>query len=237
VPRDQALKFLGARLRVTWDGRATASIDCSHRPVFGAGTLYNRDNREYLVKSFPMVVRYSADRVYLSCYFPMPFFHSARVELIGTVAAVGDIEWKVRSAPYRDAANQVGYFHATYSRTNALPEPGKRSGVLDTTKTEGPAADWSGQFGRNLIIFSHAAVLNIARRRSALLLRMTSRTPQAQGTGTEEWGRRPGDYWGGENMTLSVRGGGPSYRREERHDGGERRRRDRVGLSLSCWRI
>jgi hypothetical protein len=32
-----------------------------------------------------------------------------------------------------------------------------------------------------------------------------SRTPQAQGTGTEEWGGG-GDYWGGENMTLPFAG-------------------------------
>jgi len=202
VPRDQALKFSGARLRVTWDGRATASIDAPIGLFFGAGTLYNRDNREYLVKSFPMVVRYSADRVYLSCYFPMPFFHSARVELIGTVAAVGDIEWKVRSAPYRDAANQVGYFHATY-RDHATPEPGKDLVLLDTTKTEG-GGDWSGQFVGTSFIFSHAAVLNTLEGDPRFFFD-DSRTPQAQGTGTEEWGGG-GDYWGGENMTLPFAG-------------------------------
>ena len=30
-------------------------------------------------------------------------------------------------------------------------------------------------------------------------------TPQAQGTGTEEWGGG-GDYWGGRNMTLPFAG-------------------------------
>ncbi len=32
-----------------------------------------------------------------------------------------------------------------------------------------------------------------------------SLTPQAQGTGTEEWGGG-GDYWGGLNMTLPFAG-------------------------------
>ena len=41
---------------------------------FGAGTLYNRDNREYLVKAFPVNVRFDAEQVHLACYFPMPFF-------------------------------------------------------------------------------------------------------------------------------------------------------------------
>ena len=202
VPRDQALAFSSARLRLTWDGRGAASIDTPIGLFFGAGILYNRDNREYLVKSFPMVVRYSADRVYLSCYFPMPFFHSARSELTGADTAVRDVEWKVRSETYRDPANQVGYFHATY-RDHPTPEPGKDLVLLDTTKTEG-GGDWSGQFVGTSFIFSHAAVLTTLEGDPRFFFD-DSRTPQAQGTGTEEWGGG-GDYWGGENMTLPFAG-------------------------------
>ena len=202
VPRDQARAFSDVRLRVTWDGRSTPSIDAPIGLFFGAGVLYNRDSREYLVKSFPMVVRYTADRVYLSCYFPMPFFRSARMELIGASTAISDVEWKVRSAPYRDSPNQVGYFHATY-RDHATPEKGKDLVLLDTTKTEG-GGDWSGQFVGTSFIFSHAAVLNTLEGDPRFFFD-DSRTPQAQGTGTEEWGGG-GDYWGGENMTLPFAG-------------------------------
>src|SRR5262249_38478117 len=69
VPREKALAFSAARLKVTWDGRKDASIDAPISLFYGAGLLCNRDNREFLVKSFPMVIRYAADRVYLSCYF------------------------------------------------------------------------------------------------------------------------------------------------------------------------
>jgi hypothetical protein len=202
VPRDQARAFSDVRLRVTWDGRSEASIDAPIGLFFGAGILYNRDNREYLVKSFPMVVRYTADRVYLSCYFPMPFFRSARMELSGAAAAIRDVEWKVRSAPFRDAPNQVGYFHATY-KDHATPEPGKDLVLLDTAKTEG-GGDWSGQFVGTSFIFSHAAVLNTLEGDPRFFFD-DSRSPQAQGTGTEEWGGG-GDYWGGENMTLPFAG-------------------------------
>ncbi len=202
VPRDQARAFSDVRLRVTWDGRSTASIDSPIGLFFGAGVLYNRDNREYLVKSFPMVVRYAADRVYLSCYFPMPFFRSARMELIGASTALGDVEWKIRSAPYRDAPNQAGYFHATY-RDHATPEKGKDLVLLDTRETEG-GGDWSGQLVGTSFIFSHAAVLNTLEGDPRFFFD-DSRTPQAQGTGTEEWGGG-GDYWGGENMTLPFAG-------------------------------
>ncbi|MGA3241806.1 MAG: DUF2961 domain-containing protein [Bryobacteraceae bacterium] len=202
VPRAQALAFSKARLRVTWDGRRSASIDAPISLFYGAGILYNRDNREYLVKSFPMVVRYGPDRVYLSCYFPMPFFRSARVELTGADVAIADVEWKVRSAPYRDPANFVGYFHATY-RDHPAPEPGKDLVLLDTTRTEG-GGDWSGQFVGTSFIFSHEALLNTLEGDPRFFFD-DSRTPQAQGTGTEEWGGG-GDYWGGENMTLPFAG-------------------------------
>jgi hypothetical protein len=202
IPRGQALDFSKARLRVTWDGRGSASIDAPISLFYGAGILYNRDNREYLVKSFPMVVRYGPDRVYLSCYFPMPFFRSARIELTSADVPIADIEWKVRSAPYRDPANFVGYFHATY-RDHPAPEPGKDLVLLDTTQTEG-GGDWSGQFAGTSFIFSHAAVLNTLEGDPRFFFD-DSRTPQAQGTGTEEWGGG-GDYWGGENMTLPFAG-------------------------------
>jgi hypothetical protein len=202
IPRSQALVFSKVRLRVTWDGRRTASIDVPISLFYGAGILYNRENREYLVKSFPMVIRYGPDRVYLSCYFPMPFFHSARVELTGADLPIPDVEWKIRSTPYRDPANHVGYFHATY-RDHSRPEPGKDLVLLDTTQTEG-GGDWSGQFVGTSFIFSDAAVLNTLEGDPRFFFD-DSRTPQAQGTGTEEWGGG-GDYWGGENMTLPFAG-------------------------------
>ena len=83
VARKDALAFGRARLRITWDDSLHPSVDAPIALFFGAGTLYNRDDREYLVKAFPVNIRFDAQRAHLSCYFPMPFFHSARMELIG----------------------------------------------------------------------------------------------------------------------------------------------------------
>ncbi len=57
VSHEQALAFSGVRLQIRWDDRADASIDAPIALFYGAGVLYNRDNREYLVKGFPMVIR------------------------------------------------------------------------------------------------------------------------------------------------------------------------------------
>jgi Protein of unknown function (DUF2961) len=203
VPRDQALAFSRARLRVTWDDRQEPSIDAPIALFYGAGLLYNRENKEYLVKAFPSVVRYDADRVYLRCFFPMPFFHSARIELTGPgTTSIRDVKWSVRYAPFKDAANQVGYFHATY-RNFPSPQAGHDMVLLDTKMTEG-GGDWSGQFVGTSFTFSDQAVLTTLEGDPRFFFD-DSQTPQGQGTGTEEWGGG-GDYWGGLNMTLPFAG-------------------------------
>jgi hypothetical protein len=203
VPEAEAVAFSRVRLRVTWDKRKTPSIDAPISLFYGAGVLYNRQHHEYLVKSLPMVIHYDQGRVYLSCYFPMPFFQSARVELRGLDGTkISDVRWKVRYEPYLEPANRVGYFHATYA-DHPTPELGKDLVLLDTRQTEG-GGDWSGSFVGTSFIFSHDAQLSTLEGDPRFFFD-DSKTPQAQGTGTEEWGGG-GDYWGGENMTLAFAG-------------------------------
>ena len=212
APRDSALALGRARLRVTWDDRPQPSIDAPVALFFGVGTLYNRDDREYLVKALPISIRFDERRVYLACYFPMPFFRSARIELVGPEAGeIPDIAWSVRYVPFADRPHDVGYFHATYA-DHPAPEAGKDLVLLDTSKTEG-GGDWSGQLVGTSFIFSHRANLNTLEGDPRFFFD-DSLTPQAQGTGTEEWGGG-GDYWGGRTMTLSLAGhpvGAPSLK-------------------------
>ena len=202
IPREEASAFEDIRLRVTWDGRRDPSIDTPVALFFGTGTLYNRDHREYLVKAFPVNVRFSKDRIYLDCYFPMPFFKSARIELMGSDRAIHGIEWNIRYMPLHEPANQLSYFHATY---NNFPQPalGNDLVLLDTRNTEG-GGNWSGQLVGTSFIFSHSANLRTLEGDPRFFFD-DSLTPQAQGTGTEEWGGG-GDYWGGLNMTLPFVG-------------------------------
>ena len=203
ISRQQALAFGRARLRITWDGRKEPSVDSPVALFFGAGTLYNRDEREYLVKAFPVYVRFQNDRVELACFFPMPFFKSARIELTAPPGeALHDISWSVKSQPLTARPAEVGYFHATF-RDHRVPELGRDLVLLDTRKTEG-GGDWSGSFVGTSFIFSDQAVLTTLEGDPRFFFD-DSRTPQAYGTGTEEWGGG-GDYWGGLNMTLPFAG-------------------------------
>lgn len=204
VPREQAAAFARAKLRITWDGRAEPSVEAPVALFFGTGTFYNRDDREYLVKGFPMNVRYEGDRVVMACYFPMPFFREARLELVGSGEGEGwaGIEWSVSHHPIADPPSHLGYFHATY-RDHGEPVRGRDLVLLDTREAEG-GGDWSGSFVGTSFIFTHRNVLTTLEGDPRFFFD-DSQTPQAYGTGTEEWGGG-GDYWGGRNMTLPLAG-------------------------------
>lgn len=204
IPMDKALDLERLGLRVTWDGSEFPSIDAPLCLFFGAGTFYNRENKEYLVKGFPLNIRfdYPNKKVELGCYYPMPFFKSAKFELTGVKADNSVISYEIRYEPLKSPANHNSYFHATYKDT-PKPEPGKDMTYLDTEGTEGQK-DWSGSFVGMSFIFSHAGVLNTLEADPRFFFD-DSQSPQAQGTGTEEWGGG-GDYWGGINMTLPFAG-------------------------------
>ncbi len=212
VPRRQAVGFGRARLRVTWDDRKSPSIDAPIALFFGTGTLHNRENKEFLVRAMPVCVRFVQDRVQLACYFPMPYFQSARIEVVGADnEPIHDVRWSVRTQSYRDPPNHVGYLHATY-RDHGVPRPGHDNVFLDTREVEG-GGDWSGSFVGTSFIFSDRAVLNTLEGDPRFFFD-DSNTPQAYGTGTEEWGGG-GDYWGGRNMTLPLAGHPVGVRRPE----------------------
>ena len=116
LPQDQAAAFQRVRLRVTWDGREQSSIDAPIALFYGAGSLFNRDHREYLVKAFPVSIRFSGNRIYFACYFPMPFFRSARIELVSGGEAIDGVEWQVRSVPSREAPESTCLFSCKLPR-------------------------------------------------------------------------------------------------------------------------
>ncbi|ANH81850.1 hypothetical protein A8C56_13460 [Niabella ginsenosidivorans] len=205
LPLDQAEVLERARLRITWDDRPYASVDAPLCLFFGAGTFFNRDKKEYLVKGLPVNVRYdyAQNKITLACYYPMPFFQSAQFELTDIPANAAKISYEIR---YENKPGLLpgssSYFHATYQD---FPKPayGQDLVWLDTKGIEGQQ-DWSGSFMGTSFIFSHNAELHTLEGDPRFFFD-DSQTPQAYGTGTEEWAGG-GDYWGGENMTLPFAG-------------------------------
>src|SRR5262249_55237915 len=194
VPRAQAIDFGRARLRITWDGLSAPSVDAPIALFYGAGTLYNRDNREYLVKAFPSYIRFTEQKVELACFFPMPFFRSARIELIGSPSnAVNDITFYVGTVPFKGQPAEAGYFHATY-RDHPNPEPGKDLVLLDTRQVEG-GGDGSGHLGGTSWMFEDGVGLS-TREADPRVCGDGSRTPRGPATGPEWWGGGSGECGG-----------------------------------------
>jgi hypothetical protein len=202
IAKDQALNLSRATLRATWDDRSEPSIQAPVALLFGTGSLYNRANAEYLVKGLLTNVQFTATEVSLSIYFPMPFFRRAHLEIVAAGGELRGLRVHARSQPYSGPSNWVGYFHATHV-DHGTPVPGEDLVVLDTTNTEG-GGSFCGSFVGMSWIFSDRAVLSTLEGDPRFFFD-DSRSPQAYGTGTEEWGGG-GDYWGGETMTLPLAG-------------------------------
>jgi hypothetical protein len=204
LPLDKAEMLECVRLQVTWDHAAYPSIDAPLCLFFGAGTLYNREEKEYLVKGLPIHIRYDYAKgtVELACYYPMPFFKHARFSLTGITPSDAVLSYEIRYEPFHGNPRLSSYFHATY---RDMPQPafGEDMTWLDTRGEEGHA-EWSGCFAGTSFIFSHNANLGTLEGDPRFFFD-DSRSPQGYGTGTEEWGGG-GDYWGGENMSLPLAG-------------------------------
>jgi hypothetical protein len=216
VPEQHAADFAKARLRITWDDRREPSVDAPVSLFFGTGSLLRDEGQEYIVKSFPMTVKFDEGGFLFATYFPMPFQRSARFEITSTTGApIEGVEWQVRSTPFADPPNHVGYFHATY-RDFPNPEAGKDLELLDTRTVEG-GGPWCGHVVGTTYIFTQRGNLGTLEGDPRYYLD-DSLSPQGQATGSEEWGGG-GDYWGGRRMTLPFAGhpvGKPN--RESRND-------------------
>jgi hypothetical protein len=202
VAKEDALAFGRAVLRITWDDAAAPQVEAPVALLFGAGTLYNRTGREYLVRGLLFHVRFTDD-VELASYFPMPYGRHAQIELVGAEQDVMRVQCRVKTEPWLEPPQTYGWFHATFTDI-PTPELGRDLVLLDTTQVEGGAHEYCGTFAGMSFTFSDRADLGTLEGDPRFFFD-DSQTPQAQGTGTEEWGGG-GDYWGGETMTLPLAG-------------------------------
>jgi hypothetical protein len=202
IPREQAQAAASARLRIRWDAHTTPAVDAPLALFFGAGTFYNRDDREWLVRSLLLHVRYTSSAIELACYFPMPFASHSRIELQAGDADLNGVAFELRSVALPAEHEPMGYFHATY-RDHPAPTPGQDLVILDTQTAE-DGGQHCGSFNGMSFVFSHAANPATLEGDPRFFFD-DSLSPQAQGTGTEEWAGG-GDYFEGQTTTLPLFG-------------------------------
>jgi hypothetical protein len=203
VPAADAPAFADARLRLTWDERAAPSVDAPVGLLFAAGRVDGASGG-WLVRALPATVRIDGGRAVFSLYLPMPYFRSAQLRL-DAVAPLADVTWDVATVPLGDM-RPVGHLHATF-HDHGTPTPGRDLVLLDTTVDEG-GGDWCGSFIGTSFTFTDTGNLGTLEGDPRFFFD-DAQQPQAQGTGTEEWGGG-GDYWEGGRITTLPLAGHPT---------------------------
>ena len=119
-------------LRAWWDGEETPSIECPIGDFFGLGHCRHAE-----VVSIPMV---TGSRRGMTCYFPMPFNRSARLEVENPCACpVEAFYFYVDYEAYEEPCNEAACFHAQWRRENpckAVRFPRRRGRLLADSSNE-----------------------------------------------------------------------------------------------------
>ncbi|MBN1341945.1 MAG: DUF2961 domain-containing protein [Phycisphaerae bacterium] len=115
APGEESARLLGdVRLRGSWDGASSPSVDAPLAGFFGSG------NGAESVHALPVGI--DGERLY--CFFPMPFESAATLELVNTgdTEVVG-VSYAVGYTPLATPPRGVGRFHAKWlCETPTSPE-------------------------------------------------------------------------------------------------------------------
>jgi hypothetical protein len=197
VPFSEIARFGNARLSIWWDGELQPSVDAPLKFLVGDGAGVYQPAGRQLVNGW--IANTNSDgKTFMdfNLFWPMPFTKRAQIA-ISTDMPLPAIKWSMKYEPFVDPPNWWGTFHATYT---SVPRPvtGQDMTFLDTRG--------SGRIVGTVVNF--AAPDGTLEGNPSFYLD-DSRTPQIEGTGTEEWGLG-GNYWNGGNQTSLPLGGLPS---------------------------
>jgi hypothetical protein len=162
-------------LQATWDGSAAPAVDAPLADVFLSGAGERSPARGLLAGYLP-----SSHTGYL--YFPMPFAHSALVDVVNHDSRPITVQWMVQQSTttYAGVGSAVGEFHATYAQQDPtltgqdyvmLDQPGEGK-VVGVSYTE------QGAYDRDLPVFMEG---------NEHVYFDGSQTPAINGTGTEDF--------------------------------------------------
>jgi hypothetical protein len=176
-------------LRIYWDNETTPSVDAPLGSFFAIG--------EYGVGIKPKSIMVGLDATdNLYCYFPMPFYRHARVELRNAGAtSLSNVTYEVQHKAQSDFSTTLGYFKTQYTATTPSTA-GNDLVFLDTTGSGhlvGVVQSVSGPFDRTNLEGDERFYVD------------GRRTPALQGTGTEDF-YNGGWYFNGGLVTWPIWG-------------------------------
>ncbi len=183
-----------------WDGQRAPQVDSPVSSFFGLGCPRALAALNWMRRHGPAaphrvepgavdsraLVIGKDDEGWLYCYFPMPFWHSAQVQLVNRSCPEDiRVEYAVRFSP-RAYPNESGYFYAKWHHENPVPI-GRDYTVLETRG--------HGHFVGCVLTMSSIHAQSVGGQSTARghlegdarLYVDDSRTPVVAGTGTEEY--------------------------------------------------
>lgn len=172
-------------LKITWDKYSPAQVEAPLGAFFGA-------NRTVLKAGFSsLLLGYSPSSMY--CYFPMPFWESAKIELDNrgsqaTNVVGGSVRYKSSDA-HAYPETQCGYFFAHYRK--------------EFPRKEGTDFKYLQWHGRGHVVGHVTSRFDTSMEENERTYFDDSRTPQIEGEGFED---DHGMGWGLKNLQCAVFG-------------------------------
>ena len=175
--------------------------------------LHNREDAEYLVKAFPVSIRYRRGMPSISTAISRCRSSARRRWNWSPPPSLSaPVRWHRRN-PARAVPRQPHIRRLLPRDIPGSGAPANRAATscCSTRASIEDSRDWSGSFVGTSFIFTDRAELRTLEGDPRFFFD-DAQTPQAQGTGTEEWGGG-GDYWGGPDHDAAL--GRPPHRRRE----------------------
>lgn len=187
--------FFRTHLRIYWDGSHLPAVDMPLANFFGAGGETYEDCQDIHEKTLKtLMYGYSGEKQEFYCYWPMPYWKSARIEL-----------WNDSQTNLDRVQLDVEYKPETVSKY-----PQHKSGYFYTQRTvshdkgEGAFAPTFSESGRGHVVGLSFYSKDFSMDGDEFTYIDDSRTPQIHGDGTED------DHnlgWGGDAYQKPLWGG------------------------------
>ncbi len=182
-------------LRMWWDDETQPSVEVPLGDFFGLGHAETRN-----FASLPLCMGPQSGRGF-TCYFPMPFAGSARIEVANECGAPARLYYYVDYESYERLDEDLGRFHAVWHRQNPCDGISPEGQDFEAYQFEGTNTTGAGNYvileasGRGHYVGCHLDIHNLTQTRGRnwygegddMIFVDGEAFPSIHGTGTEDY--------------------------------------------------